>query len=447
MNLKRWRVCALAITVGLTVLPRFDRVSHAETWVQAIENKNYEGAERDLRGKLAGLTGEERNACLFALGFVLAKQGRPAESRAEIAAIDPKSPWAEDGRFVLDVYARPRPPHLRSAGAGGGPPVVIMIREGPQMAASQDRFSCASGKIHRNGRPVESPYELPASSVIDGRSYRGRLEIVLERGRLVLLNTVPVEEYLYGVLKNEIGPDWPPEALKAQAIASRTFVLRRLDLAKSSGNGPPRLASDVSIQVYRGRPAEDPRVMAVVDATRGEVLTYRSELIEAVFHSESGGVTESSAELWGRAYPYLISKPDAYGGTSPKNKWEAEFTEHDILHALDRSSRAKIGRVRSVEISDKTSSGRAKSIRIAGTRGSINIPAGKYRLSLGPDRLRSLLWTDFEYVRGRLRVSGLGWGHGVGLSQWSAKAAAEKGLSCEQILQLYFPGTKIETRY
>ncbi|OGH57633.1 MAG: hypothetical protein A3I06_04095, partial [Candidatus Lindowbacteria bacterium RIFCSPLOWO2_02_FULL_62_12] len=359
-------------------------------------------------------------------------------------AVTPNSEWAAESRFLLQTYA---PPVAAPVGRTAGPEVQIEIGSGQTLTVNRDRFSRSGQAVLKNGRRVESPYLLPPESRFNGRSFRGKMEISVEKGRLVLVNSLPVEEYLYGVLKNEVGPGWPEEALKAQAVASRTFVLRRMDLARSSSGRPVRLASDVSIQVYRGRSSEDPRSSAAVDATRGQVLTYGGELIEAVFHSESGGTLESSGDIWGRAYPYLISKPDPYSGASPRASWEAEFDEPEILKALDRSARAKVGRLRNFEVAEKTAGGRVRLLSLTGTRGRVTVPAGKFRLSIGPDRLRSLLWTDFSYKNGRLGVQGRGWGHGVGLSQWSAKSAAEQGLTCAQILKFYFPGTKIVTIY
>lgn len=408
-----------------------------------IESGEYPAAERKIQASLETAQGEDRNLYLFLLGFVLAKQDRPAEAAKAVTRMDPNSEWAEDGRFLIQTYG------AGSTGRrGAGPQVHIEIAHGPSLTIGKDRFAHSAGMLRKNGKKVQGPFDLPSGVVHQGRSYRGKLQIVMEKSRVILVNSLPMEEYLYGVLKNEIGPGWHREALKAQAIASRTFVLRRIELAlAASKSAPARLASDVSIQVYRGMTSEDPRVTAAVDATCGQVLTYRGELVEAVFHSESGGTTESSADLWGRAYPYLISRSDPYAGASPRVAWEAEFTEAELMKALDGRTRSKIGKIKTIEVSERSRGGRVKQLAFHGTRGMAVVPAGKYRISLGADKLRSLLWTDIVYKNRRLAVKGRGWGHGVGMPQWSAKAAAEQGLTCEQILDLYFPGTKITTRY
>jgi len=411
---------------------------------QLIESQQFDLAEKKAREELQTATGEDRNAYLFILGFIQAKQGKSEDVRRVVSAIDPASEWAPDGQFLLMIYAPARGAPEKS---GGGPMVSIRIAQRSQIAVGSDRFTQSGKALKKNGHPVQVPFEIPRGAHFERRGYRGKLEVDIEKGQVVLINTLPIEDYLYGVLKNEINPGWAPESVKAQAIASRTYVLRRIELARSASRKPVRLAADVSIQVYHGRTSEDPRVQAAVDATRGQVLVYKGDLIEAVFHSESGGATESSADLWGRSYPYLISKPDPYSGTSPYANWHAEFTEEEVLKALGKELRGKVGRIRSITVAESSQSGRVKRLAVLGARGEAVIPAGKFRLALGPDRLRSLLWTELDYQNRKMAVRGRGWGHGVGLSQWSSKVAAEKGLTCREILNFYFPGGEIMTRY
>lgn len=432
------RRVVLGIAVGIGIIPAAWAGPSRDIF-RLIEGGRYTDAGMQIRRNLNSATGEERNIYLFLMGFVLVKDGRMDEARQTVAMIDPSSEWAEDARFLLRMYGQTQ--------TGAGPDIFIRIASGQSLTVGRERFQFAKDRIRRNGKPVSSPCILPTRVPFEGRTYRGRLQVEIENGRIALVNILPMEEYLYGVIKNEIDPAWNMEAVKAQAIAARTFAYRRMNLARGTGGRMPRLAADVSIQVYRGIAADDPRSIEAVDATRGQVLTHAGEMIEAVFHSESGGMLESSRDLWGRDYSYLVSKPDPYAGTSPRGTWEAVFDEQALLRALDKDSRRMVGRIREVEVSEKSRSGRAKTLTIHGTRGRISVPAGKYRLALGPDRLRSLLWTHVEYSGHRLYVKGRGWGHGVGMSQWGAKAAADRGLTTEQILRFYFPGTEITTIY
>lgn len=431
-----------AVTNTLAKLP--------ETVFSLIEAKKYEEAETIVREQIKTSSPDDAQACRFVLAFLLMKQGNFVAAQELIRSIDVQSEWSDEGKFLLQTYSAailplPSPKQVETTVRVSQPTVRIRIGQSRDLTIGRDRFRCFGNKIKKNSRIVSSPYELPLGIVYQGRTYRGKMEMMAVNGWVVLVNTLPVEEYLYGVVRNEIAPGWNVEALKAQAIASRTFVLRRMQLVNT--NGLNALSADVSVQVYQGIGSEDSRITAAIDATRGQVLMFQSELVDAVFHAESGGFTESSEELWGKAYPYLISNPDPYAGHSPRSSWDAEFGEAEILKSMDRESRSRVGNIKNIQISDKTSSGRVKQLLIKGKHGQVHILAGKFRLKIGPDRLRSLLWTDVNYENRRLTVKGRGWGHGVGLPQWSAKAAAEQGVSVGKILEFYYPGTKIVTKY
>lgn len=456
MRPRPFRIFLLAALAPFLVFSPPAESSSTRSIFERIQKGDYAGSEKEIREKLESASGEERNAGLFVLGFILIKQNRSDEARSVVSLIDPASEWYEDGGFLIQFYAPPAAVPAPAAPAvkaysfpssSMGPDIRIRIDRGKQLTVGREKFLKSGKSLRKNGRPVAAPHALPPETSYQGRRYRGKLQVEIEKDQTVLVNILPVEEYLYGVLKNEIGPSWPAEALKAQAVASRTFVLRRVALASGPRNQPVTLAADVSIQVYKGSTSEDPRITAAIDATRGLVLTHAGEMIEAVFHSESGGMLESAADLWSRGYPYLIAKADPYSGSSPRAFWSADLSEKDILRAIGREFRGKIGRLRRMEVSKTTSGNRAKEILLIGTRGRATVPAGKFRLAIGPDKVRSLLWTEFSFDNHVLRVGGKGWGHGVGLSQWSSKVAAEKGMNHKEILEFYYPGTTLVRKY
>ncbi|MBI4178146.1 SpoIID/LytB domain-containing protein [bacterium] len=421
-----------------------------ETVFPLIEAGKYDKAEAILRERIGESRAAEFFPDLLALGFVLMKQARPAEAREVIRSLEEDEVWSKEAAFLVQTFfssaalaAPPPAPVAMTVPPQPGPFVRIWIGSGTQLRIGRDKFRLSGRGILKNGRAVSSPFELPPGTPYLGRTYRGKLEVTVSRGRLVIVNTLTLEDYLYGVVRNEIAPNWNVEALKAQAIASRTYALRRMGLSE---NGAP-LSADVSIQVYRGIESEDSRVTAAIDETRGLVLVNDDELIEAVFHAESGGRTESSGDLWGRTRSYLVSKSDPYAGESPRAVWAAEFSEEEILRALSKKDRAGIGRIKDVRITEKTAGDRVKTLRISGTSGGVDLPAGKFRLQIGPDRLRSLLWTRMDYGGRKLRIEGRGWGHGVGLPQWSARYAAEQGLTAAEILAYYYAGTRIVRKY
>src|SRR5206468_1205084 len=175
--------------------------------------------------------------------------------------------------------------------------------------------------------PVVGLRTLSGLLRVDGRLYRGVIELRrTSEGRLTAINEVDVEQYLYGVIKGEIDPRWPPEAVKAQAVAARTLALEALT------SGPERYAgkgyvlrATTDSQVYLGVPGEDPAGIAAVDATRGMIMTFGGQPIFAAYHSNSGGHTENSENVWGIAYPYLRGVSDPYALGAPGTQWTAHL--------------------------------------------------------------------------------------------------------------------------
>ena len=275
------------------------------------------------------------------------------------------------------------------------------------------------------GRPlpswaVEGPY-----FALEGRPYRGGLVARVEGGRLLLVNVLPLEDYLLGVLPAEMPASFPEEALKAQAVLARTFAVRRLNPL-----APYDLCATEACQVYLGLSAETPRHERAVRATEGRVLSYAGQVASALYHADSGGMTAGSEEVFQKALPYLRPRPDPYA-KGPKSVWQQAVRPEEAARALRALGYAPRGDD-PPQVLEKSPSGRAWRVRLLGVE--VRGPEAQRLL-----RLMGLPSAMAEF-QGWLAL-GRGAGHGVGLSQWGAKGMAERGYGYREILGYYFPGT------
>ena len=274
------------------------------------------------------------------------------------------------------------------------------------------------------------------------RPYRGLLELRRTgSGRLTVINEVDLEEYLYGVLKMEVDPEWPADALKAQAVAARTLALQSMGRFASEGYD---VRATTDTQVYGGISAEDPRTTAAVEDTRGEIMTYEGRPIFAAYHSDSGGYTESSELVWGGRYPYLQAVPDPYSTGAPNHEWMVRMDLPAFEERLRRAGRSANG-ITGIEVVETTPSGRVGLVRITGTHGVVTVKGTDLRAIMGATLLRSTLFivriTPDEQPL--VEFLGRGSGHGVGLSQWGARGMAASGRTYTEILKYYYTGIEI----
>jgi len=249
-----------------------------------------------------------------------------------------------------------------------------------------------------------------------------------------------LEEYLQGVVAAEMEPDWPAEALAAQAIVARTFTLRSLE----DGTGAKKYhnadvcTSPEHMQAYDAAKV-NAAVRQAVQNTRGKVLTYQGDFIHAVFHAWSGGQTATVEEGFEklteveRATPYLRNFPDPWDSTVP-----AKYKEWTVK--IPAAEVGSGGPAKSVTIAAKGPSGRATQVKIDGA----TVSGPDLRRRLGPTRLFSTLITSVKVEGSQVVFTGRGWGHGVGMSQWGANSQAEQGKTAADILQFYYPGTAVQ---
>lgn len=260
-------------------------------------------------------------------------------------------------------------------------------------AGDKWRVEYRNGQLYLNNQLVEGPFVFrmePGDDneylIADGRRYRGELEVRTSQTKrgLTLIEILSMEEYVYGIIPWEISPAWPVEAVKAQAVAARTYALYHLGKHKKDGFD---LCTTTDCQVYGGREAEDPRGNWAVDATQGMVVTYKSNLIPAFFHSSGGGYTENMENVWNAKADYIRGVPD-YDQSSPYYQWKAAFSPEEITKKLESAGHI-IGTLQGVKLSplhagvnsspDRGISGRVKAITFMGNKGETTLTGNEVR--------------------------------------------------------------------
>ena len=319
---------------------------------------------------------------------------------------------------------------------------VRLLAEGERYAKAKGGTSTVSlkgGKMFLDGVRVDVPdgVKFRSESVVQvsGKHVRGQIEIrPTAKGKLIAINVLTLESYLHAVLGSEMPASFPPEALKAQAVAARTYALQKKIAAWGKAY---HLGSTVLDQVYGGTQAEDPRTRVAVDATRGEVLIYDMELVEAYFHSSCGGKTENGKEALGRPLPYLksVSCPCS---SLPQTSWQKTFTQSQMEKLIPG--------FKSLRITSKTATGRVEKVQVKGKKSEKTLSGVDVRRILGYGDLKSLSFS-FTQKGGNYTFSGKGFGHGAGLCQWGANRLAAQGKNYREILNHYYPGSEIIKMY
>ncbi len=268
--------------------------------------------------------------------------------------------------------------------------------------------------------------------LLNGAHYSGNIEVWRGDKGLYIINELPLEEYVESVVAAEVGTNWDLEALKTQAVITRTYAVYQKAMNPTARF---HLTSSVLHQVYKGNNSQTLISYAVKD-TAGEILTYGGKPIEALYHSTSVGRTESPEEVFGKSYPYLKSV-ETNCELSPYWVWERKIPKEEIEKALN------IKDMDDIAINTYTSTGRVKELGIETESGHSVIKATEFRKLLGWSRLPS---TDFHMkVNGdSITFEGKGYGHGVGLCQWCALQMAREGKSYKEILSFFYPGTEIQ---
>ncbi|RXT09101.1 SpoIID/LytB domain-containing protein [Ammoniphilus sp. CFH 90114] len=332
----------------------------------------------------------------------------------------------------------------------------------------------STGQPHLSLQPSSNEQILK----LGHRSYLGTMNFTLENGTTIRpVNTLSIENYVKGVIPNEMPASWNIEAQKAQAIAIRTYAMRRQHQV---------IDDTTNFQVYGGHHNYVTSIRAV-DETRGQVLNYQGELVEAVYSSSNGGKTEASGSLW-KPVEYLLAQVDPY---DPKNPWTIKLSKQQIdLSQLDLSlsqlwwtttreqdftlmshikvwlqqngwagKDIKIYSIPTLEWANVKTGGDRETMAMISidflTRDSLgnievakfersNLPLAELRKMLGGNQVMKSFYVDPIIDHGdAFTVQGKGFGHGVGMSQYGAKSMADQGLKVERIISFYYPGTTL----
>jgi stage II sporulation protein D len=362
--------------------------------------------------------------------------------------------------------------------------VVVENSSGETIALFDDRW-CSLRLRSLEGQ------EVPLIS-LNGMDYRGDLEARrYSSSDMTVINVLPLEQYLYGVVPCEIEALSPHEAIKAQAVAARTYTLNNIGKYREIGFD---LTNTTYCQVYKGYQKENPAVNNAVDETKGKVVMYNDKMAKVFYFSSSGGRTEDAKNVWGSDYPYLRSVEDKHeSGDSWNYSWEVTYSADKIKQIMLGSNNG-IGDILSIEITKVSEAGRVTELIIHGTKGRRILTNSATRTVLG--QLNSQWYSihtdaDIYVINNNSKIervqlankkvitssgiqtipmqsskitilgadgqtntastvpinyifSGRGWGHAVGMSQEGAKGMALAGYKYDDILTYYFQGTQIK---
>ena len=304
------------------------------------------------------------------------------------------------------------------------------------------RFA-GNGRVQVGSLKSEKPIIIePAKDTLltwNNNLYAGKIVAVPAQHTFILVEHVDLENYLYGVLPYEMSYSWPLEALKAQAVAARTYTLRTLETVK---NQYFDLYSDVRSQMYKGGGKQYPSVKQAVDATKSKVLTYNDKLFYTYYHGNCGGGTDD-VKSWNpgaKTIKPLSGASCAYDKHSKSYSFKQDIPYAKVSAFVHNAGLA--GSVKSVGVAHRTSTGRATLLTVRTNKGHKNFSCNKFRLATG---LRSCKLTKLQLSGNTLHAAGHGYGHGIGMCQDGANGMAKAGKNYEQILKNYYPGAKITT--
>ena len=290
------------------------------------------------------------------------------------------------------------------------------------------------------GKPFRTlVFSASSTLFVNNKPYRGLAELSYSDKGVQVVNQLPLEDYLVGLINCEISSAWPIESVKAQAVIARTYALNRKALRAKT---PYHLESTVIDQVYEGSQIEDSRARRAVSETAGEVLSYDGAVIQAFYHSTCGGKTEAAENVWGAALPYLKGVDCLYCLTAPAaTAWEQKLSLAEIEDKL-RVAGYKLSGLTDIRTGGLNSRGRLKQVNLVASKGGFSLTGHQFRKAVGYGLIKSARFT-VKINNGEASFSGVGNGHGVGLCQWGAKQRALDGFGYREILSYYYPGTAL----
>lgn len=339
---------------------------------------------------------------------------------------------------------------------------------------------------------------------IDDNQFRGSLNLIKDGGAFAVINIVDMDQYLYGVVSREMSASWPIESLKAQSVCSRNFAAQ--SLGRHEGYGFD-ICANTHCQMYTGIAREAESIYEAVDSTRGLVMSYNDELCRCYYAAAMGPVTENVKYVWGNELPYLVSVDNSYEDTPniPNGEWSGVITVTEASTIM-RNKGYDVGDVEKIEVLEYSPNGRVTKMRVTGNyavktleleacrtlfsnitksqtfsvvgdgdskgHAYVMVTDGISVVKIRPSQLElltstgrsdlgaeTLYTTNGQYQKTysdtaddskpntQFTFKGVGWGHGVGMSQYGARGMAENGYTYDEILTHYFSGAQLTRAY
>ncbi len=338
-----------------------------------------------------------------------------------------------EGKKLVELYCSD-PITVRSIPSGKG--IYRGKLEKPFVVGSDERTIRIGNGLYRLG-DIRISTRSDKGIIVNKKKYRGEVEVLRKGGKLLVINVLDIESYLRGVVPSEMLPSWDQDALKAQAVCSRSFALYNIIRNRENDY---HISS--TTQVYNGMEKEDPRTDKAIRATRGEVLYYKGKLLLSYFHTCCGGHTEYAGNVWEAGFRFPRPVRCSFCKNSPYYEWEVEISAKSLEKKLSKDG---VKGMKTIRPYRKSRFGdRITQLVIRCKDGKKKMKINRFRLLVGPDVVKSGLFTVREKKEDVFEFKGRGWGHGVGLCQWGAKDMADVGYSYESILKYYFPGSRLK---
>lgn len=342
-------------------------------------------------------------------------------------------------RVLLATYDLPLKKPI-AIGTQGTFFTLLYDKKNVKISGSSIAISEKRGKLHMAGKVWSSTFELYADGHLshEDKVYEGSFRLLLHEGKILLINELPLESYIYSVLKTESWPGWPLEVNKAFAITSRTYVVSMM-LEADRLNRLYDVRNCNRHQTYAG--VHDTKVLHdAVQKTKGIILTYQEKPIRAMFDSCCGGIIP--ARMQGVAFedaPYLARNyPCTFCKQLRIFRWRASYSLKDLADRLKKIC-VITKPIRSIGIAEKDDAGVVQKIEIITGGKKITLSGKDFYQAL--KEVKSFVW-DFSLSKGVMQISGYGYGHHLGLCQWGAREMVREGYNYKQILHFYYPNVK-----
>lgn len=323
--------------------------------------------------------------------------------------------------------------------AGGGKKYKVSKPENITVKLANGKLSASS--LSTADTLIIEPTEK-VQLTFQKNTYTGKLYIVPSGKTFSVIEYTDMEDYLLGVLPYEMSYTWPLEALKAQAVAARTYTKMQLKSDKAAFD----LYSDTRSQMYKGSGKVYDSVRQAVQGTKGQVLTYKGDLFNTYYHANCGGGTDD-AKIWTGSSAATVKplqgascKTDTH---SKSYSWKATVPGKSVDSFVNRNGLK--GTVKKIKVAERTGTKRAVTLQFTTSKGSKTLSCAKFRLAVGAGLLKSCKITDISKSGSGFAFEGHGFGHGIGMCQDGAKGMAEKGKNYKQILAHYYPSSDLKT--